>query len=248
MIRTILVDDEANAIKILDYTIKNSCPEIEIIDTCNNIEIAYNSITKNKPDLVFLDIDLGKNTSFELLDLLKPFSFKVIFVTAHNDYAIKAFKYAAIDYILKPITSVDLIQAVQKLPQNLTSENNLNVLTEHLSKDKFSSKIALNTGKTIEIVNIDQIIYFQADEHYTLCYLNDGKKFHVNKSIKEFDEILTPKNFYRIHKSFLIHLDYIKTIDSKEQAEVVMKNDTKLPIAHKRKKEFFDFINNILPS
>lgn len=248
MIRTILVDDESNALDILDYTIKNSCPEIEVVDKCSTIENAFNSIKSQKPDLVFLDIDLGNRTSFELLDMFAPISFKVIFVTAHNDYAIKAFKYAAIDYILKPITSNDLLEAVKKLPSNLLEKSNLDLLNQQLLKKSFQTKIAVNTGKTIEIVDIESIVYIQADEHYSMCYLKEGKKIHANKSIKEFEEILVPHNFYRLHKSYLINLHQIKTIDTKEQSEVIMKNDSKIPVAHKRKKEFFEMLNNILPS
>jgi len=248
MIRAILVDDELNALNILDFTIKNCCPEVEVVDLCTSVEMAYNSIKTHNPDLVFLDIDLGKNTSFELLDLLKPFSFKVIFVTAHNDYAIIAFKYAAIDYILKPITSVDLLEAVKKLPQNHIKEDNLHLLNERILKQSLYDRMALNTGKTIEIVDIKNIVYLQADEHYTLCFLIDDIKIHVNKSIKKFEEILVNHGFYRIHKSYLINIKYIKSIDYKEQAEIILKNEKKLPIAHKRKKEFFELMNTILPS
>ncbi|MCI5059196.1 MAG: LytTR family DNA-binding domain-containing protein [Flavobacteriales bacterium] len=240
-IKSIIVDDEEDALINLQNALIKYCPSVQIIASCKDIEEAYHSISTLKPDLVFLDIDLGSKTSFELLDLLKPIDFKVIFVTGHQDYAIKAFKYSAVDYILKPVSGIELMPIIEKIIQETEHRDKLNFLSEQLQQKSIPDRIALNTGKHVVFVELKDIEYLKADERYVLCHLNDGNKIHVNRSIREFEDLL-PEQFYRVHKSYMINLDFIVKLESREVAEVELKSGVVVPIAHKRKKDFYDFL------
>lgn len=238
MINAVVVDDEIDSIKVLNHNLKEYCPDIHISGFCQTVEEAKKIIDDVKPDVVFLDIDLGENTSFDLLNLFEEITFNIIFVTAHENYALKALKYAALDYLLKPIDLKELTEAVKKLKNNSIHKDQLLILKNELINKK-SDRIALNTGKSFEIVKIDDIILCQADENYIWC-TTTSSKMHINKSMREIEEILPEEKFFRIHKSFLINLNHIKSIHMKELAEVIMADDSVVPLAHKRKSEFYD--------
>lgn len=243
--RCIIVEDEEQAIGLLTKSIAECQLGLEVVDVCNSIEEAEKSLQSLTPDLVFMDIDLKGRQSFELLEGFSTIPFKIIFITGHNDFAIQAFKYAAIDYLLKPYSNEELMVAVNKARQQVELEKRVNILKEQVTHQRFSSKIALPTGKSIEFVKIDDIVFLKADDRYSICKTIQGEKIHVNRMIKEFELMFESRGFYRIHKSYLIHLKHIKSLSNKEIAEVTMDDGSVLPIAHKRKTRFFEYMSSL---
>jgi len=246
-IKAIILDDEQEAIKSLQLILKNSSSEIEIIATATDIKGAYKKINELSPDLVFLDIDLGnQTTSFQLLELFNSIPFKVIFVTAFNGFAIKAIKYSALDYILKPVNKDELLLAIENAKKNIFNEKNYSLLLEQYKTQTISSKIALQIGKEFTLVEINDIINCVSDGNFThVCTLNE--KYYVSHSLKELEEMLPNKLFFRTHKSNLINLKKIKTYSLTPEAIVVMNNKEKVPISRFKKDEFLAAVKKIIP-
>lgn len=242
----IIVDDEEDAIVSLQLLLKNYCPEVTILDTCTDILSAYKKTQELKPDILFLDIDLGNKTSFELLNLFDSIFFKIIFVTAHNDFAITAIKYSALDYILKPIDSLELIKAVNKAKENIKLNENYDLLKDFIHKKKVSGRIALSTGYNTQIVTINTISHCEADKSFTKVYLIDGTKLFISKSISDIEELLSAANFYRIHKSFIVNIDHIIAYTLRDGGAVTMKDNQEIPVSFRKKQEFFEYLNTLL--
>lgn len=240
----IIIDDEKHAIETLTYAIEKANLDINIIETYTSVEEALVGIPKHNPDLLFLDVQLGEHNSFDLLDNLNH-QYDVIFVTAYTDFAFRAFKYSTIDFIEKPANPIKIISAINKINDRLKSLDKLTVLKGHFNRKKLD-KIVLNTGSEFYITSPNEIIYLEADEAYSFCYLSNNSKIHVNTSLKEFDDFLSKKMFYRIHKSFIINLNHIVKVQYKELFNVEMTNNDVLTVARKRKKEFRDLITDLI--
>lgn len=208
-IKAIIIDDEEMARTLLQGMIAEYCETITIVDLCKDLPNGVKSIRKNKPDLVFLDIEMPVHSGLELLDFFdeSEIDFSIIFVTAYNRYAIQAFKLSAVDYLLKPVESDDLINAVSLFSKQ-KSKLNMSVLKENLFGK--SNKIALSNVSSISFIDLDLILFFKADGSYTEVFLKDGKTILTSKSLKHFENILSDnEQFYRCHKSYIVHLKYI---------------------------------------
>jgi two-component system LytT family response regulator len=238
-IKAFIVDDEANATLALQSIISYACPTIEVVGTAQNITEAFHKINETLPELVFLDIDINGTTSFELLNLYDTVPFKIIFVTGHDEYALKAIKYAALDYILKPINSVELAQAVQRVNQ-FFHINGVPMLRSTLEEKYIATKIALKVGHEVNIVLIEHIVYAKSDGNFTHVYLKNGNKLYVSQNIKELEFLLEDKHFYRVHKSYLINMLHIQHYNQKVGAEVTLTNNKVVPIATRQKQEFLN--------
>jgi two-component system, LytTR family, response regulator len=241
MLRSIIVDDELKSRESLKILIEDFCSDVTVEALCQNIDEAMAAIDKVKPDVVFLDIQLRGETGFDLLSKYKDFDFEVIFTTAYSEYAIKAFKFSAIDYLLKPIDIQELTNALEKVKKerNNNITNRLQELVKNLrvnSSDGY--KLALPTGDGLIFVKVSEILYCEASSNYTEITLADNKKYLVSRTLKEYEDILTDQNFYRIHHSYLINLDGIKKYVRGDGGYVVMTNDQALDVS-KRKKEGF---------
>src|SRR6478736_5490224 len=241
MIRGLIVDDELKSRESLKILLEDFCEGVEVIALCQNVDESIEAIQRLHPDVVFLDIQLQRETGFDLLTRLKHFDFNVIFTTAYSEYAIKAFKFSAIDYLLKPIDIEELKRAISKLNKKIN--DNLSVKLEHLVQNlKVTSsenyKLALPTFEGLYFVKVSDIVYCEASSNYTEIVTADGKKHIVSRTLKEYDEILTDHNFYRIHNSYLINLNAIKKYVRGEGGYVVMRDDRSLDVS-KRKKEGF---------
>ncbi|MBZ0243709.1 MAG: LytTR family DNA-binding domain-containing protein, partial [Bacteroidales bacterium] len=202
MIRSIIVEDEPHSQKTLTNFLKKYCAQVELITIAATVKSAVEEINKHKPDLIFLDIDLPDGTGFEMLtQLLQPWP-RVIFVTAYNQYAVKAFQISAIDYILKPVDPELLIKAVEKVQHNAepseSQSKKIAALTENTLSGKLN-KMALPTQQGIQLVKIDEIVRFEADGNYTTIFLTNKSKHLVSKKIKEFEGMLENTHFFRIH-------------------------------------------------
>lgn len=238
MLRAIIVDDEAKARENLAILLQDFVKGVEVVGLCQKISEAVKAVELHSPDVVFLDIQLQRESGFDLLTALDEVNFEVIFTTAYTEYAIKAFKFSAIDYLLKPIDIEELKKAVSKVEkrvsQNMTSR--LTHLVQHL-KQGSDSRIALPTLEGLVFVNIQDILYCEASSNYTQIFTSQ-EKYLVSKTLKEYDELLSDHNFFRIHNSYLININSIKKYVKGDGGYVVLNNNTSLDVS-KRKKEAF---------
>jgi len=240
--RAIIVDDEAKSRNTLKSSLEKYTPDIEVVADAASVVEALKKIKEFQPDLLFLDVQLPDGSGFDILELLPNLSFKIIFVSAYDKYAIDAFKFSAIDYLLKPVEPDLLIKAVEKSSREdkLESlEGKLNVL---LGNRKRIEKIALPSTNGLELVKVKNILYCQADSNYTIFHLQNNQQVMVSRSLKEYDEILTPQGFYRIHQSYLIKLSFVKKYIKGEGGSVILENGKELDVSRRRKEGFIQAI------
>lgn len=210
MHKAIIIDDEEMARALLAGMVATYCPNVEVISTCEDLTSGVKAIRKLKPNIVFLDIEMPGHSGLELLDFFDPseFDFSIIFVTAYNNYAIQAFKLSAVDYLLKPIESEDLVNAVNLHERN-QSKHTIATLKQNLQGNK-PKKIGISGVSSVVFVDLDEILFFQAEGAYTKVFLKDGKFILASKSLKYFENTLIENiEFYRCHKSYIVNINYI---------------------------------------
>lgn len=245
MIKAILVDDEERSIENLSKLLSSYCKEIEIVAKACSVKDAYAKIQEHRPDLVFLDIDMPPYTGFDLLKKYDELPFDVIFVTAYDYYAIDAIKFSALYYIMKPIKVEELKDAVAKAIKLNLKKNR--VQTEFIKqldtqKDKLK-RIVINTIKESELIELENILYIEADNVYSTIHLSNSKKVICSqRSIKDYEEMLLDKGFFRCHKSFLVNIKQIAGLDRHEGSDIVLKDKTHIPLARRRKEELMSLI------
>jgi two-component system LytT family response regulator len=249
MLRAIVIDDIDNIrTKNIDV-IKANCPNVVIIGQANSVESGVSLIKQIAPDLVFLDVEMPDGTGFDLLQKLKPISFKVIFITGHEDFAIRAFRFSAIDYLLKPLDVNELIEAVKKAEESLNKaflELKLNTLFSNLERPKDLQKLILKTSDKIYSVNIQDIVNCESDKNYTTFYFINTPKLVISTTLKEYENLLKPFNFFRAHQSHLINMLYFDHLIKTDGGNtIVMKNKNTIPLAIRKKEEFLALINNL---
>ena len=221
----ILVDDIPDILEMLEMDVSRLFPEIEIIGKASSVVEAAKFLRNKQPDILFLDIMLGDGTGFDLLEIYPNLKSKIIFVTASDEYAIKAFKFAAIDYVLKPYSDTDLMQAINKATQQIQPDSQqLEVLQQALKTPEKLSKISLTTQEKIEVVKIDSIIRCESDNNYTQFYLQDGSKVLVSKTLTNFADLLKYSGFLRVHQSHLINKKFIKEYIKSDGGYLLLSN------------------------
>lgn len=237
--KAILIDDEISNLENLRTLLEKHCPQLTIVATAQNVSDAVDSIEKYSPDLIFLDIQMGEQTGFDVLKKLPIRNFEVIFVTAYDQYGIKAVKFAALDYLLKPIDIEELMQAVNKAEQKLAEQTQtaqLDFLLQHLKKPETSlSKIALPLQSEIRYVALSEIIRCQADNTYTFFFLTNDEKILVSKSLKEYADLLCPSGFLRTHQSHLVNPKYVKSWLKEDGGMLHLTSGEKIPISKPNK-------------
>lgn len=240
--RTIIVDDEPKNVRILNRLLTDFCVGINIIGSAGDANTAFELISKLKPDIVFLDIEIPNGNAFDLLDKLMPISFEIIFITAFESYSLKAFKYSALDYLLKPVSIVDLQNAVSKAKNNSYSKNvNLQVksLLHNINSASIGKqKIAIQTLDGFELVKEEEVIRLEAKGNYTEIILKDKSKLLASKSIKDFEDILNTDIFFRIHNSHIVNLNFIKKYHKGRGGYIILEDETNIEVASRRKIEF----------
>jgi two-component system LytT family response regulator len=241
MIRALIIDDAEKARIALRSDIEKYCPDLKIVGEAQGVSSGLEAIERYKPELVFLDIQMSDGTGFELLEKLKregKISFRFVFTTAFDEYAIKAFKYSAIDYLLKPIDPADLIQSVEKVKEASKPDElkeSLEILLGRINKTKdHSARIALNSSDKIQLVTVGDIVRCESQGNYTLFYLNDQKQILVSRTLKEFEDLLEEHDFIRIHNSHLINPKYLREF-IKTESYVLMKDNSQVPVSVRKK-------------
>jgi len=245
MITIAVIDDEPKARETIVNLLALSPLEVNVVGEAGDLKSAFALISGKSPDLVLLDIDLPDGTGFDLLKMFDHISFKVIFITAHHEHAIRAFKFSAIDYILKPIMAIDLFSALEKTKAEIDKEETVMKLSTLLSNLDKLKKVVLKTAESIHIVNVSQIIRCEADVNYTNFFLEGGKKLLVSKPLKEFDELLSPAGFIRTHQSHLANLDHMLRYEKTDGGYLLMDDNSAVPVSVRKKEELFRLFENM---
>jgi two-component system LytT family response regulator len=244
-ITAIIVDDEANARKALANMLEFYCPEVQLIGEAAAVQPALESIKQLQPQLVFLDIHMPGGSGFDLIKHYKSIPFKVIFVTAHEQFALQAIKLSAVDYLMKPVNPRELKAAMEKVIERIDLETptqtQMNALNENIEAIQQEKKIILSTTSNIYVQRIRQIIRIEADENYAKVCTIEGSSIMVSKSLKEFEELLSPLGFCRVHQSHLLNLSKVVSYD-KSMGTAVMENGEKVPVAVRRREFFLEML------
>jgi len=246
LIRVILVDDEVDNLHMLQNLLNTYCPQVEVIGTAEGVETATVLIGSSRPDLVFLDIEMVQGNAFDLLNRLQPVDFRVVFVTAFDNYAIRAFKYNALDYLLKPVNIRELCAAVEKASTKAVHNNVLDrlkgVLESYGGGLPAEKKIAVPTLAGLSFVPIRDIVWMEAKGGYTVIHLENGTKVTSSATIKDYEDLLPDVVFYRVHHSFIINLNKIKSYQKGRGGMVVMDDGTSIEVSARRRDGFMQRI------
>lgn len=244
-IKAILVDDEYNSLQNLQQKITEFCPDISIVALAEKPEDAILQIRLQKPDVIFLDIEMPRMNGLRMMNELPDFNGEIIFTTAYNHYAVDAIRISAFDYLVKPVSIADLQNAVTRLVKYRQSETKerLEVLRQSMSESKSQEdKIAVPTSEGFEFIQIKNIVHIESSSNYSKIFFADGKNLLVTKLLKDFEDLLLPYKFYRVHNSHLINLAFIKKYIRGEGGQVVLQNGDVVDVARRKKEEFLKLI------
>lgn len=249
MLKTILIDDEQDAREVMVKLLEKFHGDISLVAICENGKEGVQAIIKYQPDLVFLDIDMPGMDGFDVLDCVKHLPLKIIFATAHNQHAIRAFKYSAVDYLMKPVGSEDLALAIEKAKTMQFSpartEQYGMILNQMKQKNNLPQVIALPMADGLQVVNVNDIMYCKADRNYTHVHLTPNIQVLVSRQLKEFENLLVPHGFFRIHLSTLINLRYVSRYVRSDGGYVLMKDGNAVELARQRKDEFLSLLQKM---
>jgi two-component system, LytTR family, response regulator len=249
MIKAIIIDDEKKSRETLFFLLERYCPNVNVVAQADGYVSGMAAIKEVTPDVLFLDIQMPDGNGFKLLEDIGNINFDVIFTTAFDQYAIKAIKYSALDYLLKPIAPDDLKAAVEKMEKKKTGDDartNINFLLENIkNKNTDFKKIVLSTSEGMYVVEIKNIIRCESDDCYTYFFMEDGKKVIVSKTLKEIEELLGEYNFLRPHRSHLINTIHIKNYIKTDGGTVIMSDGCHVPVSRRKKDIILDIINNL---
>lgn len=248
-IRAILIDDEEDSREVLKLAIAKYCPEVTLLGAYDSAEEGMAAIRQQEPDLVFLDVQMPRLSGFDLLEQLAPINFEVIFVTAHDQYAIKAIRFSALDYLLKPLDVEELVRAVGKAAGRLERRNSeqqyQSVISNMHYRNKKIERLAVPTFEGIEFFNTSEIVYCQADGNYTRLFLTGGKSQLISRHLKDFENLLTDSGFCRVHHSFLVNLRHVVKYIKGEGGYVILTGDQHVDISRRKKEEFLKLLDRL---
>ncbi|HTE32170.1 MAG TPA: LytTR family DNA-binding domain-containing protein [Chryseolinea sp.] len=246
MLKAILVDDEQSSITSLSEKIRRHCPVVNIIAACDNARTAIESIDSLQPDLVFLDIEMPVMNGFLMLQQLQFRNFELIFTTAYDHYAIKAIRFSALDYLMKPIEIEELKLAVERAAekkQHHNADHQLDLLLENvLPKKAAFQRLAIPTAEGLQFIKLNDIIYLEANINYTWFHLSGNQKYVVSRTLKDYEEMLPADIFVRIHNSYIINKNFAERYIRGEGGQVVLSNGTVLDVSKRKKVEFLKAI------
>lgn len=245
--KAVIIDDLEQARLTLKKDLQNYAPDVEVIGEAAGVVEGARLLKSVQPDLVFLDIQMQDGSGFDLLDILPSVPFRIIFITAYDAHAIKAFRYAAIDYLMKPVDPDELIQALQKARQNgVNEQSKYNLLNESLKAgNKLQTRLALNTLDKIHIVNIEEIQRCESNANYTEFYFTNGKKLMVTKTLKEYEDLLSVQGFFRVHQSHLVNTKLIKEFVKTDGGHLIMNDGTSIPVSTRKRAEVVEMLEKL---
>jgi two-component system LytT family response regulator len=246
MIRCVLIDDESNSLEMMEWLLQTYCPQVKIEALCDGAEKGMVAIEKYKPDVVFLDIEMPHMNGFDMLEQFDRLSFDVVFCTAYDQFAIKAFRYSALNYLLKPVDPDDLKDTIRRLEEKkaLPTREQIDMLVQGIRsvQKQTAGRIALTTNDGMIFVTTADILYCEAESNYTSVVLKN-RKVVVSKTLKEIDEALSGNDFYRIHNSYLVNLNQIQKFVRGDGGYVVMNDGKSVSIARARRQEFMELFS-----
>lgn len=248
--KAIIIDDETHCQDRLLLLLQEYCPgEIEILSVCSDIDSGIDAIRKHQPELLFLDVQINELTGFDLLERIGKADFRVIFTTAYENYAFRAIKFSAADYLLKPIDPDDLVSAIGKIKSEQsarTSQEEFRIMHENLRNlSGKNRRIAVPTQTEILFLAIDEIVRCESDVNYTTLFLRDRKKLVVAKTLKNFEALLLPYNFFRVHNSHLINLDLVRSYNKGKGGYAILEDGSAIEVSTRRKEEFLQRLAGI---
>jgi len=247
---TVIIDDEPHARETIRAIVESQVKNIKFIGEAEDVASSIKLIDKTKPDLIFLDINLPDGNSFDILRKISHKQFKVIFITAYQEYAIQAIKFSALDYILKPVNPTELVQAVNKALSEHNAHNDLEAkldtfFTNINQLTPTQKKIVIKTADKIHIVDIKSIIRCESDNSYCTLYINNEKNIVVSKNLKSYEEMLTPVGFIRVHRSHLVNCNYISYFDKQDGGSLVMSDDAHIPVSAQKRPVLTEFLESL---
>ena len=245
LLKAIIVDDEKSSLQNLQHKIREYCPDIRVVASSEKPEEAIVLIRQEKPDVIFLDIEMPRMSGLRMLDELEDYAGEIIFTTAYNHYAVEAIRISAFDYLIKPISIAELQNAVARLVKSRQHEtkDRLDILRQSLSTSKDQEhKIAVPTSEGLEFIEIKNIIRIESSSNYSRIILAGGKNMLVTKLLKDFEDILLPYRFFRVHHSHLINMNYIQKYIRGDGGQVVLQNGDTVDVSRRKKEEFLRLI------
>jgi two-component system, LytTR family, response regulator len=251
VVRAVIIDDETKSRNALTGLLERYCPNVIISAEAEGVQSGINMIKTHNPDVIFLDIQMQDGSGFRLLESFDQVNFEIIFTTAFDQYAIKAIRYSALDYLLKPIIPEELVEAVRKVEErkilkNSNPNTNVGVLLDNYNDPQAESKkIILTTAEKIHVIHVNDIIRCESDNYYTNFFFKNGKKLLISKTLKENEKLLKDHNFIRPHKSHLINIRYIKGYLKNEGGFILMEDNSKVPVSRRRKELILETINKL---
>ncbi|MDX9881754.1 MAG: LytTR family DNA-binding domain-containing protein [Prolixibacteraceae bacterium] len=241
MLKVLIVDDEEHVRAMLVNILQSFCPDLEIVGQAGDVAGAVSKIKELKPDLALLDINLPDGNGFDVLKAFSKVDFSVIFVTAYDEYAVKAFKCSALDYILKPFNIDELVETIEKARESIANKNLAKKIAAFLdnlnSNSPDEKKIVLKTQESIHIVKVSTIIRCESFHNYTEFHIAGAKKLVVSKTLKEYETLLCGFGFFRVHQSHLINVNYINRFDKTDGGYLVLADGSQVPVAKRKKDE-----------
>jgi two-component system, LytTR family, response regulator len=245
MLRSIIVDDEPKSLENLKILTEEFVKDISVVALCRTVREALDAIKTYRPDIVFLDIQMQNETGFDLLAEIDQVDFEVIFVTAYSEFAIKAIKFSAIDYLLKPIDIDELKAAVRKVKEKRTGKTGgrLKILQDNLLGSD-ASKIALPSAEGLVFIMVNEIFYCEASSNYTIFYTSENKQYVVSKTLGEYEDLLLSHNFFRIHHSYLVNLNMIKKYIKGDGGYVILNNNVSLTVSKRKRSDFLSRLSS----
>jgi two-component system, LytTR family, response regulator len=245
MIKAVIIDDEESNVELVTNLVVAYAPQLELAGSAGSVEDGCRLVKDTKPGLIFLDVQMGDGTGFDLLKRLGPMDFKVIFVTAHQEFAVEAFHFSALDYLLKPISPPALLASIHKAEQAIVNDEfrlKIDTLLANMNEtSKKKRRIVLKTMERIYAIGSDEIVRFESDGSYTTVHLADGKQIVVSRLLKEFEDLLHDAGFLRVHQSHLVNMDFLYYFE-KSDSTIILRDRSSIPVSARKKDQLMKFI------
>ena len=248
MIKAVIIDDDPQMAHTNNSLLKEYFPKIEVVGFADSVLTGVDLIKEKKPQLVLMDIELKDGTGFNILQKVKPYNFQLIFITAFNQFGIKAIKFSAIDYIMKPVNEYEFKTAIENALhtiENSEIEKQIETFFSHYEKKVQIKKIVLKTANSLHLIDISDIIYCKSDNSYTTFFLNNKDEIIVSRSMKEYEELLCDYHFFKPHQSYLVNLNYVNKVDKSTGGCLILKDKTEILISLRRKSSLIKMLEKL---